>query len=808
MPRLTRRTERILLLLIVLLAGTLRFYALDASSLWSDEGNTWALISRSVSQIARNAAADIHPPGYYWVLKGWTLIFGDSAWGMRSLSALVGALLVAVVYAIGCQAEAAEPKRLHLLGLLAATVAALNPFLIFYSQEARMYMLLTLLGALLFWALLALMSTDRADSAESSLLGGWFPGMIFVFGGTAGLWVHYSFPLLLAAAAFAYFVYWLRSWRALLSDASSGHLLRRLAYFAALNLLIVLFYLPWLSTAINSILNWPKGGTGIALGEGVRLTVHTLLFGPLRNVASPNRLWYLAGGLLPILGSFVLVSQGVRKRKSLLMDNTIALTAWLAAPIVVMFGLGLFSDAFLKFLLVAAPAWTLLFASVAFLSNAKVVRTLVGISVLLTSIVTAWSALPGYYTDPTARDNYAGIATYLGFEQRPNALALLNAPGQQDVWGYYALNAPGGQDSWGHFAPDVPFLALPQSRPPDAAATIATLQEAVADLDTVYALFWATDEADPDAIVEGWLDRNAFKGLESWQGNLRFATYDFARQMSCAPTPEKRFVDPTSATEILLVEACQPELPQVAKPGESVLVGLRWQMPKPIERRYKVTVQMLDERSQVVAQRDSEPVGGSMPTNTWQPNERITDNHALAILPGTPPGTYRLIAALYDAETGSRLMVGGPENSTGAIALGDVEIERAQTTALLAILPIQRRLDTFIGPVMLVGHDAYRKDFAHEPTMPIRPGDTVHFTLYWYSSDPLPPDWEDELTFALELGGQRLVAPLAGGAYPTSKWWPDELVRSEFDILYDGSGSVPMIEVAGQKVKLEALRAE
>ena len=93
----------LLLITILALAALLRFYALDASSLWSDEGNTWALIQRSFAQIARDAAADIHPPGYYWLLKLWSMPFGTSAFAMRSLSALCGVLLVWVVYQIGLQ---------------------------------------------------------------------------------------------------------------------------------------------------------------------------------------------------------------------------------------------------------------------------------------------------------------------------------------------------------------------------------------------------------------------------------------------------------------------------------------------------------------------------------------------------------------------------------------------------------------------------------------------------------------------------------------------------------------------------------
>ena len=135
---------------VLLLATFLRFYALDQSSLWSDEGNTWAMLGRDFGAIAQAAAADIHPPGYYWLLKLWSLIFGSSAYAMRSFSAVAGVLLVLVVDRIGRRAAPAVQGRW--LGLLAAFVAAVNPFQIYYSQEARMYMLLALESAVLFGA--------------------------------------------------------------------------------------------------------------------------------------------------------------------------------------------------------------------------------------------------------------------------------------------------------------------------------------------------------------------------------------------------------------------------------------------------------------------------------------------------------------------------------------------------------------------------------------------------------------------------------------------------------------------------------
>ena len=111
------RLNHILLLIILLLALALRGYRLDGQSLWADEGNSAALAGRSLVQIAHDSAHDIHPPLYYWLLHGWTRIFGSSEIGLRSLSAALGVLLVWLIYLIG--------RRLHgqATGLLAGFLA-------------------------------------------------------------------------------------------------------------------------------------------------------------------------------------------------------------------------------------------------------------------------------------------------------------------------------------------------------------------------------------------------------------------------------------------------------------------------------------------------------------------------------------------------------------------------------------------------------------------------------------------------------------------------------------------------------------
>ncbi len=360
-------------------------------------------------------------------------------------------------------------------------------------------------------------------------------------------------------------------------------------------------------------------------------------------------------------------------------------------------------------------------------------------------------------------------------------LVLLDAPGQAEVWGYYD--------------PGVSVLALPTQRPPDRAETEAALAAATTDRRTIYALFWATDQADPDSIVEGWLDAHAFKGLDAWQGNVRFVTYDLSPQgaadLRCEP------IDLPFGETIRLTQLCLS--PQPVTGGENVLIRLGWQTSAPMSRRYKVTVQLLDARNQVIAQRDSEPAGGSRSTDGWTPGETIADNHGLPIPLGTPPGRYRLIAALYDPETGQRL-----STSAGDMAeLGAVQVLASPTDLPLDIVPMQHRADKkLVGDLRLAGYDVYRKDFGHAPTTPVMAGDLVHVTLFWRMAggNNVPVDQP----FTLSLGDQSVAAPLAGGSFPTdpATWADGILVRGEFDIPFSGGDRVLSLQVGENRIRL------
>ena len=801
MPARPSLLRRAIFVSILALAVFLRFYCLTCSSLWHDEGNSWAVAQRSLDQIARDAAADIHPPGYYWLLKLWAGPFGFSAWGMRSLSALSGFLTVVVVYLIGREMTAGAEENRYEIALLASFLAAVNPFQVYYSQEARMYALLALEGAALMWAVLA-MGRRVAEQGLNAAVARY--AALYLLAAAAGLWTHYFFAVLLAAANGTAARWWLGSPRPLpvggraigdSSQAAGGVSDRRkpIVLFLILNLLALLAYLPWLPTGIERLLSWPSQQGFFGSLEGLRQALQTLVVGTIRTGPDVGWGWLLLVIIMPICGLW-------RLRRD---DGGAALLLWLLLPFWAMFGFGLVNPSFLKFLLILSPAWCL--AVAAFpgclrtrslslstlygfsLSRSKGVATGKGLplSILATgfvgvlAVVLAATVLPPYYADPAARDNYAGIArTVAAIGDPKRDLVVLNAPGQADVWRFYDVA--------------IDSLPLPAQRPPDRAQTEETLERETAGRRQIFAVYWATDQSDPERVVEHWLGRHAFKGLESWQGNVRFATYAKPNDLNCTTLDEPHVFDDVAE----LFEFCLSDGPLAA--GDTLMVGLRWRPLRTPDRRLKVTVQLLDARGQVIVQRDGEPAGEALPTTAWQRDEIVVDNHGLPLPFGTPPVDYRLIVAVYDAETGSRLAAGHGD----AVELAQPTLIRTEQSLPPSIVPMPHRKTLEFAQLNAIGFDFHRKSFAHAPETPLGTGDMLQVTLYWQAPSPLLPSWPEDLKMRLLLSDQSVESPLAGGNYPTRQWRAGELVRSTFEIEFDGADPVLWLEVGGTRKRL------
>jgi mannosyltransferase len=141
-----RLTATQILIALTMLAAALRFATLDVQSIWLDESATIILVHRGFSgMLSHLSNSESAPPLYYVLVWAWTKVLGAGAIGFRSFSAVVGTLTVPVLYMAG---RRISPR----VGLWAAALAAVNPAMYYYSQEARCYALLILFSAIAFLA--------------------------------------------------------------------------------------------------------------------------------------------------------------------------------------------------------------------------------------------------------------------------------------------------------------------------------------------------------------------------------------------------------------------------------------------------------------------------------------------------------------------------------------------------------------------------------------------------------------------------------------------------------------------------------
>jgi hypothetical protein len=116
--------------------------------IWLDEATTWYQASLPSLGIMLDdiRSTDVHPPLHHVIAWFSVRVFGDGELALRVPSIAAGVALVPALYATA--RELWDSRT----GLIVASLATAAPILVWYSQEARMYSLLLLLGVLAAWA--------------------------------------------------------------------------------------------------------------------------------------------------------------------------------------------------------------------------------------------------------------------------------------------------------------------------------------------------------------------------------------------------------------------------------------------------------------------------------------------------------------------------------------------------------------------------------------------------------------------------------------------------------------------------------
>ncbi len=145
------------LLAILLLAAALRLSTLGLQSFWYDEAFTPVHVLRaSLGGTLHNVVHTENTPPLWYVLEwGASRVLGTGVVALRLLSALAGIATVAVAWAIGFELAGRR------VAIVTAMLVAVNPLLVWYSQEARAYALFVFTASL---ALLCFLRAMRAPT--------------------------------------------------------------------------------------------------------------------------------------------------------------------------------------------------------------------------------------------------------------------------------------------------------------------------------------------------------------------------------------------------------------------------------------------------------------------------------------------------------------------------------------------------------------------------------------------------------------------------------------------------------------------
>ncbi len=788
--------------LITLLALALRVARLDFQPLWWDEGWSLYFATSNLPAMLARTAEDIHPPFYYALLHGWITLFGPGPVAVRTLSVLVGTLTVPVLYALG--------RRLFgpAAGLLAALVIAVAPLHVYYSQEVRMYGLVTLLGLLSTYFFVRLL---EGESARRTLWAGYllttalalytqyYAVFIPIFQTVFVLARHFGQPLAKAEPPTQDIGRRLTQINAdfffpmgeglpteplpprseTFGEPAMGENLRKSASPFPLRWLagqaaLVILYLPWLIYAGPRLVAYVQNKAAIEgyLPWGLYTFFDRYLTAfSLGHLPDSYRALYWATALflsLTALGAAGytiprLYPNDAPRPTSHVLRFTLLL-CYLLIPLFLGYLVNLrfpFTPIYAeRTLLLAAPAYYLLVGlGLAWLWERRRPAAVVA---ALSLICVSGLSLYGFYTVPRyPDDDYRPLISQIRATACPQDVVLCVHPWQV---GYFHSYYP---------EPRPRLYAVPSA---EWAADPARMQRDLDQLMAAHGRLWLPAHQTLGRMlendVEEYLTTAHYPLLSRWFGrSTKLTAYAAATTV-----PAGRSVNFDNRLRVLEAGLGDAPLAQ----GQGVIaVELLWQMVAPLDGPHRLTLRLADDQGRVWAQWDGQPKLGLYPFSAWSPGQTVRDRHGLTVPPGTPPGPYRVRLEVYRAGDLRPLPVLDENliHRGNEAILGTVQVGPSACQPPAEALPIQHPRRADLAPpgqppvVRFLGYDGQVSSGT--------PGQPLDVTLYWQALTDVTDDYVVFLQL-LDEGGKPVAlreTPPVGGAYPTTRWSAGELVR-------------------------------
>jgi hypothetical protein len=252
-------------------------------------------------------------------------------------------------------------------------------------------------------------------------------------------------------------------------------------------------------------------------------------------------------------------------------------------------------------------------------------------------------ALRAWFADPTfVKGEYGKAMTFVSTHAQPGDILLLNNYVQWGLFDYYRPTNVKAQL--------VPTEALFNDDKTDAAmASLAAGRARAWLVEFGYAV-----QYDPEHRAERWLAQHGYKQLSQDFPGLRLNLYVLGASPDDS-MPARR-LDARLGKDIALLGYTLES--ESVRPGESVRLTLFWQAINLMTTRYTVFAHVADSANRPpIAQTDSQPLGGTAPTDSWQVGATIIDRYAILLPANTPPGQYELRVGMYTWPDLTRLPV-------------------------------------------------------------------------------------------------------------------------------------------------------
>jgi uncharacterized membrane protein len=449
---------RVILLGIVLLAFLVRVYHLDFQSLWRDEMDAIRFAREPLSILLSNfTRAGWNGPLYYLLLRPWLTVAGDSEFALRFFSLFWGVLAVPLTYAVSRRWFTPFPAT------LAPLLITLSPYLVWYSQEGKMYALLL--------ALILLSMYLYTQALERGRLWLWL-GHVLVT--SLGLYVHVLAAIIVPLQALLFVIWWPRyqaRWRSWL------------AAMAALTL-------PYLPLALWEI---PTLLSGFATGHK---------FVPLPQMLNIMLLAF-AQGLWPVYNWLAISVFALLLAGAILLEENhrqdgwrVAATCllWFFFPIISVYLISLKMPLFLdRYLIWTAPALYLLAA----LGVMKIGhRTRLLATILLIAIVVINARGLWWQAHTIIKSDFRAAATYLRQHRNPDELIIFHISYVRPTFEYY-------------YGDSSPYAdGIPTNEATTEAWLDAAMRAQTRGYDTVWLCYSEATMWDERQMVKAWLDRH------------------------------------------------------------------------------------------------------------------------------------------------------------------------------------------------------------------------------------------------------------------------------------------------------------